>query len=164
MEDRPAASGEGGMAQIVPRIVLDTNACLDLFLFRDARAAALLAAMRSGEVAAVTDSACREEWLRVLRYPQLAIDDAARGAAMSAFDALVRCVDAKEPAGATPLPRCADPDDQKFLSLARDAGAHWLVSRDDELLKLGRRTRRDGLFGIIEPCSWPSVGDQISNR
>ncbi|WP_441005125.1 PIN domain-containing protein, partial [Novilysobacter viscosus] len=55
----------------VPRVVLDTNVCLDLWLFGDPRAADLRAALHAGGVLAVTDQACREEWLRVLHYPQL---------------------------------------------------------------------------------------------
>lgn len=141
--------------QTVPRVVLDTNVCLDLFLFRDPRVAALRAALQAGQLQAVTDAACREEWLRVLQYPQLALDEAAQAGAAAAFDAIVECVSLAAQAALPPLPRCGDPDDQKFLELARDAGARWLVSRDDELLRLGRRTRRDGLFGIIEPQAWP---------
>lgn len=164
--DEPARSA--GDKQTVPRVVLDTNVCLDLFLFRDPRVAALLAALQSGQLQAVTDAGCRKEWLRVLQYPQLALDEAARALAVAAFDAIVECVPVSQSGAAlSPLPRCGDPDDQKFLELARDAGARWLVSRDDELLRLGRRTRRDGLFEIIEPQAWPpatTVLDQISKR
>ena len=153
--DEPARSA--GDKQALPRVVLDTNVCLDLFLFRDPRVAALGAALQSGQVQAVTDAACRDEWLRVLQYPQLALDEAARGRAVAAFDAMVECVCISERAEAAlaRLPRCRDPDDQKFLELARNAGASWLLSRDDELLRLGRRTRHGGLFGIIEPQAWP---------
>lgn len=157
--DEPTRSA--GDKHAVPRVVLDTNVCLDLFLFRDPRVAALSAALQSGELQAVTDAACRGEWLRVLQYPQLALDEAARAGAAAAFDAIVECVSVSESQVALPpLPRCGDPDDQKFLELARNAGASWLVSRDDELLRLGRRTRRDGLFGIIEPQAWPPVAER----
>lgn len=56
------------------------------------------------------------------------------------------------------LPRCADPDDQKFLQLALAAGASWLLSKDKELLKLDRRTRRAGLFAILLPQDWLPAG------
>jgi hypothetical protein len=56
------------------------------------------------------------------------------------------------PSGAvTALPRCADRDDQKFLELARDSGADWLVTADKALLKLARRDRLRGLFRILTP-------------
>ncbi len=144
------------MSPVRHRIVLDTNACLDLWVFGDPRAAALLAALQAGVLEAVTDTDCRDEWLRVLDYPRLRLSDAARVAHASAYDALVHCL----PGGASPLamdvtlPRCADPDDQKFLQLALASGARWLVSRDGDVLALGRRTRRDGLFEIVSPQAW----------
>lgn len=139
-----------------PRIVLDTNVCLDIFLFHDAQSAALHVAMREGMIEAVTRADCRDEWRRVLHYPQLPVTDATRPAIEAAFDALVRCLPdelAMAPAAPT-LPRCADPDDQKFLELARAVGARWLVSKDNELLKLAPRCARDALFWIGLPQAW----------
>ncbi len=124
------------------RVVLDTNICLDLLLFDDPYIADLRAALQAGQVIAVTSSACREEWLRVLGYPQLRLDDFQRASLGHAFDALVQCLPDVAPAIA--LPRCADPDDQKFLRLAYDSGARWLLSRDTDVLALGRRTARAG--------------------
>lgn len=144
------------MSTALPRIVLDTNACLDLWVFRDPRAAALLAALQDGAIEAVTNTDCRDEWLRVLHYPQLRLGDTKRMAHAAAYDALVR----RLPDDGTPLvadvalPRCADPDDQKFLQLALASGARWLISRDGDVLALGRRTRRDGLFEIVSPQGW----------
>jgi predicted nucleic acid-binding protein len=37
------------------------------------------------------------------------------------------------------LPRCSDPDDQKFIELAAAARAGALVSKDRAVLKLRRR-------------------------
>lgn len=142
-------------APTAPRVVLDTNACLDLFVFDEPRVQALRAALHSGTVVAVTNADCRDEWLRVLDYPKLALTEAQRAAARTAFDAMVRLL--PDDAGGhetTRLPRCADPDDQKFLQLAHASGARWLLSRDDALLVLGRRTVRDGLFAIIAPEAW----------
>ena len=56
------------------RIVLDTNVCLDLFVFNDPRSAALEAVLQSASVQAVTREDCRNEWLLVLAYPQFALD------------------------------------------------------------------------------------------
>ena len=137
-----------------PRIVLDTNVCLDIFLFRDAQSAALHVAMQRGAIEAVTRADCRAEWLRVLYYPQLPITDVTRPAIAAAFDALVRCLPDEPATVAVPLPRCADPDDQKFLELAQAAGARWLVSKDNELLKLAPRCQREALFWIGLPQAW----------
>jgi len=137
------------------RLVLDTNVCLDLFVFGDAQCALLREALRTGAAEAVTDEACRAEWLAVLAYPQLALDAARRIAAAAAFDAQMRTWPAAERRAAAPrLPRCADPDDQKFLELAQASGAQWLLSRDRELLKLTRRTAREHGFGILTPQAW----------
>lgn len=133
-------------------IVIDTNVCLDLFVFKDPRWAPLLAALESGATVAVTRAECRDEYLAVLKYPHLPLDDDSRAEAISRFDALLRLVapDAKH----VRLPVCTDRDDQKFLELARDAGAEVLVTKDKALLKLGRRTAREGLFKIMVPEAW----------
>lgn len=137
------------------RIVLDTNVCLDLFVFDDPRCARLHASLRAGEVIAVTDQACRAEWLRVLEYPALALDVHARAAATARFDAVMQPWPSTPAApDAPPPPRCRDPDDQKFLDLAIRARARWLLTRDDHLLRLARRAARDGLFVIQPPQLW----------
>lgn len=141
------------MAASTPRVVLDTNVCLDLFVFGDPRCAAIDAALRAGTVEAVTSVACEEEWRAVLCYPQLALDPDARRRASDAFDALVRRLPVTQASG---VPRCADPDDQKFLALAACAGARWLLSRDRALLALTRRSVRLCGFAIVAPQAWPS--------
>jgi putative PIN family toxin of toxin-antitoxin system len=140
----------------LPRIVLDTNVCLDLFVFRDSMCSHVLAAMQSGAVQAVTRDDCREEWQRVLHYPQLPIDDLQRPAFNAAFDAMIHLLPPEVATVAEDmvLPRCGDPDDQKFLELALASGARWLLSKDKELLKLDRRTRSAGLFSIRLPQLW----------
>lgn len=134
------------------RVVLDTNVCLDAFVFDDPRAARLVAALAAGDVEAVTRADCRDEWLAVLRYPVLKLDEAGIAAAVARFDASVSLLSPS--LVAVPLPRCRDPDDQKFLELAAAAGAAVVFSRDAEVLRLGRRTRRDGLFEIVKPEDW----------
>lgn len=142
--------------------MLDTNAWLDVIVFRDARAAALVAAMRAGDVVAVIDDACRAEWQRVLDYPALALDPDRRTAIDAEFERLAHRVDTT--ALPHPLPRCADPDDQKFLELALASNARWLVTRDRALLALARRTARAGWFGIVEPERWTLRQDARSSR
>jgi predicted nucleic acid-binding protein len=109
----------------------------------------LLAGLESGALEAVARADCRDEYLAVLRYPHLPLNDDTRAGAASRFDALIKVVapDSK----AVRLPVCTDRDDQKFLEIARDAGAQVLVSKDKALLKLARRTARDGLFRVLSP-------------
>ena len=133
-------------------VVIDTNVCLDLFVFHDPRWDSLLQALESDELRAVTRADCRDEYLAVLRYPHLPLDDERRAVAAQRFDALITVVapDSKP----IRLPVCSDRDDQKFLELARDAGAAILVTKDKALLKLGRKTQQAGLFRIMLPEAW----------
>ena len=139
-----------------PRVVLDTNAWLDLLHYRDPRGQALADALAAGEVVAITHVECHAEWQRVLGYRQLKLDAEARAALDAGHDAL-----AHHWSGASPipddgpaLPRCDDPDDQKFIELAAHCGAKWLVSRDRAVLALGKRTAQAGLFWILTPEQW----------
>lgn len=150
------------MSTPVPRVVLDTNACLDLLLFGDPRAAALHVALRAGMVQAVSDAACRDEWLRVLDYPRLRLAADVRAGLVRAFDALMVAAPAAPSAPEARLPRCADPDDQKFVQLAHASGARWLVSRDRDVLALGRRTARAGWFEILTPQAWSMAGADLA--
>lgn len=144
----------------LPSVVLDTNVCLDLFVFGDASCAVLRDALATRALEAIADAACRDEWLGVLGYPQLALDVARRAAAVVAFDAQLRLlpkVERRSLPVAPKLPHCADPDDQKFLELTWACGAQWLLSRDNALLKLAHRTRRDHGFDIVTPQDWQRV-------
>ena len=86
----------------------------------------------------------------------LPLDDSSRARAVERFDALLRVVapDAKH----VRLPVCTDRDDQKFLEIARDAEAQVLITKDKALLKLARRTAREGLFKIMLPEAWLKAG------
>ncbi|MFC5474330.1 putative toxin-antitoxin system toxin component, PIN family [Paraherbaspirillum soli] len=145
------------------RIVLDTNVCLDLFVFRDPRWAALMAALQAGEIEAVTRADCRNEWQRVLHYQHLPISDETRTGINAEFDSLIHCLaaDALSPRTDIRLPLCSDTDDQKFLELALGARAATLVTKDKALLKLARKTAKAGLFSIVTPQAWrlPSLAD-----
>jgi putative PIN family toxin of toxin-antitoxin system len=139
---------------IQKRLVLDTNVALDLFVFHDARSKALLDAIETGAVEAVTREDCRNEWLHVLHYPHLPLDDEKRERATARFDALVRIHDEAPGATCAPLPSCSDTDDQKFLELARDCSAGVLITKDRALLKLARRVAKAGMFRILTPQAW----------
>jgi len=141
-----------------PTIVIDTNVLLDLFVFHDPRWADLLAAIEAKEIDAITRADCRAEYLAVLHYQHLPLDDDSRLVAAARFDALLRLVDVDSKA--IRLPVCTDRDDQKFMELARDAGASILISKDKALLKLGRKTAQAGLFRIVLPEVWVATWRQ----
>jgi putative PIN family toxin of toxin-antitoxin system len=134
------------------RIVLDTNVCLDLFVFRDPRWGALLSAIESGAVEAITRADCREEYLVVLHYKHLPLDDDSRPLSAARFDELIKVV--APPVSGVRLPVCSDRDDQKFLELARDANADILLTKDKALLKLARKLSKAGMFKVMVPEAW----------
>lgn len=133
-----------------PRLVLDTNVCLDLFVFHDPRWTSLLAGLRERKLEAITKRSCRDEWLAVLHYPHLPINDINRPAIICAFDELISCVDLTL-TSPIKLPPCTDPDDQQFMELARDAKATHLITKDKALLKCAKRVARSNLFQILSP-------------
>lgn len=135
--------------------MLDTNVCLDAFVFDDVHAQTLLRSLQRGAVHAVIDQACREEWLRVIAYPQFALDVDRQRRATGQLDRCLRFLPIEERvARDIVLPLCKDVDDQKFLELALAAQAQWLITKDKELLKLGRRTLRDAGFAILTLEAW----------
>ena len=141
------------MIPVLPkRIVLDTNVCLDLFVFKDPRRAGLLAAIESGAVEAITRADCRAEFLFVLNYPHLPLNEESRPLSAARFDQLIKLVE--PPESGVRLPVCSDKDDQKFLELARDAQADILITKDKALLKLAKRLARAGMFRVIQPEAW----------
>lgn len=184
------------MAESVPqRIVLDTNACLDLFVFNDRVGGPLRALLEAGRVQAVTDPACRAEWQRVLRYRHLAFDADRIVGAEAAFDAFVTEWPGGNPAAAEgspaalaspvamasvpdaravpaasalaampPLPRCRDPDDQKFLELAARCAARVLVTRDNSLLRLSRRAQAVAGFVVLPPQAAVALLEKAATR
>ncbi len=135
------------------RVVLDTNVLVSLYVFADSRFAQLRARIESGEWQALTNDACFNEFRRVLAYPMFALAEAGQRRALDAYDKSVTRLagcESRQTAIAS-LPRCRDPDDQKFLELARDGAADWLVTDDKALLRLARRERLRGMFRILTP-------------
>lgn len=142
------------------RIVLDTQVVLDLLHFEDPRTQSLRTAIDAGMAQVVSDEACRAEFLRVLSYPALGMSPATRTGLEACFDALVaeRIVPVPREVVVPPLPRCRDHDDQKFLELALAAGAHFLLTRDAELLRLAPRCAKQGRFLVLAPERFGLVG------
>jgi putative PIN family toxin of toxin-antitoxin system len=144
------------------KLILDTNVCLDLFVFHDPRWAPLLAALESGAVQAVTRADCRDEYRIVLHYAHLPLDATTRALAAARFDQLITVID--PPVSGVRLPVCTDRDDQKFLELARDAAVDTLITKDKALLKLARKTAQAGMFKIMVPEAWQKTMVQAAPR
>ncbi len=157
-----------------PLLVLDTNVVFDLLHFDDATARPLRLALEAGRLRCVVTEATRDEWRRVLDYPEFGLDPAQRAALVRRYQSLSELVPAvaagasppvrgtpihdgllyparqKPMGGRMPLPRCSDPDDQMFIELAAAVPAQGLVSKDRALLRLRRRCA--ALFRIMTPA------------
>ena len=142
-----------------PRIVLDTNVCLDLFVFRDPRWQHLLNAMQQDQLECLTSSSCRMEWTLVLNYKKLALTEIQQQTLLAEFDSLIHVIpdDESSISLSIKIPVCRDKDDQKFLVLAHTAQADFLITKDKALLKLARKTSRLGLFTIASPEAWTKL-------
>jgi predicted nucleic acid-binding protein len=113
-------------------------------VFRDASVSYLQKAVSEGRAAVVIDAACEAELERVLAYDlgKHSLDAGAQAACLAECRRIARRIDAAAPEEERKaLPRCLDPDDQKFLELALAARADCLVTKDHKLLELARRTK-----------------------
>ncbi len=131
-------------------VVLDTNVCLDLFVFHDPRWQTLATALGNGILKAVTNQGCRDEWLAVLQYKHLPITDSNRPSIIHAFDNLIHFTNLQSSSNIR-LPVCSDPDDQQFMELARDSKANYLITKDKALLKCAKKVMNLRLFEILTP-------------
>jgi len=139
------------------RLVLDTNVWLDWLVFDDPGIARLKAAVAGSHARIYIDGACLAEMARVLGYRLLdePLDAAAQAAHRAACLRIACLLEEQErrstAAAAVRLPACRDPDDQKFLELARDCRADALLTKDRALLELTRHRGRPLPFRIVTP-------------
>ncbi|MBI4987864.1 MAG: putative toxin-antitoxin system toxin component, PIN family [Rhodocyclales bacterium] len=133
------------------RLVLDTNVVLDLLHFDDPAVAAIRRALQAGKAICCGNAACRDELAHVLSYPQFKIPEHEARRILDEYTALAQPCDAATGETLPPLPQCRDPDDQKFLELARAAKADLLVTKDKALLALAKKAGRLG-FRIATPA------------
>ena len=146
------------------RLVLDTNVWIDWLVFDDASIAPLKAAHRDGRIQIVVNEACFEELSSVLAYPEFRLDDAQKKNHLAEVDSCsTRHVD-HQPKRALILPRCSDPDDQKFLELARYTRADWLITMDKALLRIKRKKLEAPGFRIGTPEHWAAALESVIPR
>jgi putative PIN family toxin of toxin-antitoxin system len=136
------------------RLVLDTNIWLDWLVFDDPGIAPIKAAAGSGKAEIFIGPACEQELVRVLAYPlgKKTLDAAMQAACLAECRRIARTDEGGGTADEeNPLPVCRDPNDQKFLELARACRADFLVTKDLALLELARRKIRRAPFRIVTP-------------
>ncbi len=140
---------------LAPLAVLDTNVVLDLWLFGDARCAPLRDALHTGRLHALVTVPMLDELADVLRRPFAQGWPALPTQALADLQAHARLVEPPQPA-VPRVPRCTDPDDQKFVDLAWLWPAAWLVSRDRAVLRLAKPALTRGLR-IVTPELWAAL-------
>lgn len=138
-----------------PRVVLDTNVWLDWLVFDDPAIAPLRALVAADCAEVFIDAACEAELERALGYDlgkNRAVDIAA---CLAGSRRVARRIESElTEAQRSGLPRCRDPDDQKFLEAALAARADFLVTKDRALLDLAERTPG---FRIVTPAGFASA-------
>ena len=130
---------------MIPILVLDTNAVLDWLVFDNPTSQAVAEAITTRRVQWIVNAAVRDELAHVLAR---GVVDRWKPNLTMLWDTWERLATPLEQAQPTPShrrPQCTDPDDQKFVDLALDHEARWLITRDRALLKLARRARLLGL-------------------
>lgn len=129
------------------KIVLDTQVWLDWLVFDDPSAQPIREAQAAGRVEIVIDAPCEAELVRVLAYDlgKYSLEADEQTHCIARCRGVSRRVATGSPGE---LPRCKDPDDQKFLELAAGAGAQVLISKDQAVLALAPRVSQ---FRIMAP-------------
>jgi uncharacterized protein len=138
-------------------LVLDTNVVLDLVVFHDPGVEAMRKAIEDKAITLASSRACLEEHRRVLTYPRFSLSAAEQEAALGWISERIDVIEG-QPDVARLLPRCRDPDDQKFLEAAWAAEADFLVTKDTALLDLGKRVAKLGRFLVSLPTELPQAG------
>ena len=135
---------------MIPNLVLDTNAVLDWLVFNHPASQPITLAIESGHVQWIVNAAVRDELAHVLARGVVDRWQPDIAHLWLTWERHAVLVEQPPPGSPQRRPQCTDTDDQKFVDLALDSGARWLITRDRALLKLARRARSLGL-AIVTP-------------
>lgn len=119
------------------RVVLDTSVVVSALVFEDGRLAWLRSAWRRERIRPLVSKPTVVELLRVLTYAKFGLSPAEQEILQADYLPFCEPVIATVPGKR--VPRCRDPFDRPFLSLALAGKAAFLVSSDDDLLILASR-------------------------
>lgn len=136
------------------RLVLDTNVWLDWLVFADPGLTPIRHAIARDKARVFLSTDCEAELVRVLGYPLSGrtLNAAQQAAALAQCRTIARVEADNHASHHIPeLPPCDDPDDVMFLELARDCGAHALITKDRDLLALAAHKVRPLPFRILTP-------------
>jgi putative PIN family toxin of toxin-antitoxin system len=125
-------------------VIFDTNVLLDIFVFNDFRALHLKQALTENKIIALATPKTIEELADVISRPLFSLDEVTQERILTQWRSLARLMEDENLQGA-PW-KCADQDDQVFLDLAYTAQPSILLSKDNEILKLAYKAKKDGVF------------------
>jgi len=130
------------------RLVLDTQVWIDWLVFDDPAVAPIRAAVAAGRAELVINRECEAELARALGYPLGKRKVDVQACLEQVLQMCKKPEEALQNVREFTLPKCRDPDDQKFLELAAAARADCLITRDRALLALAKRELP---FRILSP-------------
>lgn len=122
------------------RVVLDTNVVVSAILFTKGHLSWLREGWSNGIFLPLIDTPSAGELLRVLAYPKFRLSSDEIQTLLGTYLPFTETIDTAGAKGSM-LPRCRDPQDQKFLTLAQTGMADVLVTGDQALLVLAGQTR-----------------------
>lgn len=115
-----------------PDVVLDTNVFISAVLFRG-RTSRLVDLWQNGRISVLLSAEILKEYARVLSYPKFKLTGEEIKSILEQellrFAATIRV-------GKVPKVISEDPSDDKFLALAKEGKAAYLISGDEHLLRL----------------------------
>ena len=142
---------------MIQNLVLDTNVVLDWLVFDNPASQCVAQTIIAGEVRWVVNAAVRDELAHVLARGLVDHWQPDLPRLWHAWERHATRIELPPQGSPQRRPQCTDADDQKFVDLALDNGARWLVTRDRALLKLARRARPMGL-AIVTPERFTLAG------
>ena len=137
----------------VPRVILDTSTIIMPIIRPASSHRWLLDAWQDGLILPIISEDTQEELLKVMRYPQFEI---AEEMIRPMADQYLRyCETVVIPNPPPFVAVCRDPTDQKFVDLAKQSEAQYLVSSDEDLLDMRDQIDESGAeegFVIVTPA------------
>lgn len=121
-------------SQRSPRVVIDTNLVLSALVFAQGRLTPLRHAWQGERCQSLVSRATAAELIRVLAYPKFKLTPDEQQELLA--DYLPWCTTVRVPNPPPEIPECRDPFDLPFLHLAVAGKADYLVSGDQDLLRL----------------------------
>lgn len=117
------------------RVVLDTNIVLSALQFPRGQLSWIRDVWTAGRIEPLVSGATARELIAALAYPKFQLGDTEIETLLAACLPFTDAVDVTADT-IIGVPRCTDPEDQKFLSLAATGRADVLVSGDRAILRL----------------------------